>query len=254
MHQLPLDQLVPYLFQSALLVALIVRLWLAGLQRKYPYFFSYILTQAVQAAVLLAIPFDSRAYVWTWVVSEALNACFYVLIVNELYKVVLGDLPGIATVLRRYFRATVTIAMVISLLVLSLEEAPRNSVSTVLLVERAIVLSVVIFILLITVFLVLYPVRLNRNVAAYSIGYSVYFVVKTAGLFIRTSGHYVMRQISTVLMAVSCACVLFWIFSLSRRGEKRLMIIGHKWTQKDEDLVISKIKEINDNLVSTGKK
>jgi hypothetical protein len=48
--------------------------------------------------------------------------------------------------------------------------------------------------------------------------------------------------------------VLFWIFSLSRRGEKRLMIIGHKWTQKDEDLVISKIKEINDNLVSTGKK
>ena len=43
MHQLPLDQLVLIVLQTALLLALTIRLWSAGLHRVYPYFFGYLL-------------------------------------------------------------------------------------------------------------------------------------------------------------------------------------------------------------------
>jgi len=112
----------------------------------------------------------------------------------------------------------------------------------------------VIFILLVTAFLVYYPIPLNRNVVAYSIGYAVYFLCKATGLFIRTLGHYVFREINTVLIAVSAACLVYWAITLSRQGEERLVVVGHQWNRADEQRLLSKIRAINDNLVGAGKK
>jgi hypothetical protein len=254
MLQLPLEQLILVFAQAALLIALIVRLWSAGLQRVYPYFFSYLLASLLQALVLSAIPFKGRAYPYFWVGSESVNACCYALIVVELYRVVLRDLPGIASISRRYITVTIAVATAGSLLLLRLEETPTNYVSTFLVIERAIVFSLVIFILLVSAFLAYYPIPLNRNVVVYSIGYSVYFLTKATGLFIRTLGHYVMAQIGTVLMVVSSACLLFWAIALNRQGELRTVVIGHKWKREDEMQLLSKLKAINATLVSAGKK
>src|SRR5262249_52437808 len=93
-----------------------------------------------------------------------------------------------------------------------------------------------------------YPVRLNRNVVFYSIGYAVYFLTKAAALFIRTLGYYVTPQISLVLLAVSSFCLLFWSLALNRKGEAQKVVVGHKWSPHEEELVLAKIKGINANL------
>lgn len=254
MLQLPLDQLVLVVAQAALLIALILRLWAAGLHRVYPFFFSYLLVDLLQTISLSAIPFRSRAYRDLWVASEGIIDCCYALIVVELYRVVLRDLPGIATISRRYITITVAVATLGSLLLLRLEETPRNYVSTFFVIERAIVFSLVIFILLVSAFLAYYPIPLSRNVVIYSIGYAVYFLTKATALFVRTLGHYVMPQISTVLLLVSTVCLLFWAFTLNRRGELNTMVVGHKWKQEDETRLLSKLKAINASLVEAGKK
>lgn len=254
MLQLPLDQLLLVFTQIALLVVLILRMWYAGLHRIYPLFFSYLLADLLLTSILLAVPYKGRAYPYFWVASEGINACCYTLIVVELYRVVLRDLPGIATISRRYITITVAVATVGSLLLLRLEEAPANYVSVFLVIERAIVFSLVIFILLVSAFLVYYPIPLNRNVVIYSIGYGVYFLTKATGLFVRTLGHYVLPQIGTVLLVVSSACLLFWVFTLNRRGEMRTVVVGHKWKREDEVRLLSKLKAINASLVEAGKK
>jgi hypothetical protein len=256
MLQLPLDQLVLDVAQLALLIILIVRLWLAGLQRVYPFFFTYLVAELLQILLLSAIP-NSRhghAYRYFWVASEGIIDCCYALIVVELYRVVLRDLPGIATISRRYVTITVAVATLGSLLLLRLEETPGNFVSTFFVIERAIVFSLVVFILLVSAFLAYYPVPLNRNVVIYSVGYAVYFLTKATALFVRTLGHHVAPQISTVLMAVSSVCLLFWALTLNRRGEMRAVVVGHKWKLEDEARLLSKLKAINANLVSAGKK
>jgi hypothetical protein len=253
MPQIPADQLIPFLIQTALLPILIVRIWTASLQRIYPFFFSYLVFSFVAGLFFFFIPYQSRAYAYFYLVSEALTACFYVLIVMELYRVGLRDLPGIATVMRRYIRITIAIAIVISLLLLFFEQVPVGFTNTLYIFERALGLSVVLFVLLMTAFLVYYPVPLNSNVVAYSIGYAVYFLTKASGLFVRTLGHNVMRQVSTLLMCVLSACLLYWIFSLSKEGERKTVVIGHRWNPHEEQDLLRKLKAINSHLLGAAK-
>jgi hypothetical protein len=254
MLQLPLDQLVLVLAQAVLLVVLTARLWSADLYRLYPFFFSYLLAELVRIVLLCSIPFRGRLYPHFWVAGEVIVACLYPLIVVELYRVVLRDLPGIATTSRRYITGTVVVATFGSLLLLGLEEKPKNLVSATFVIDRAVVFSLVIFILLVSIFLVYYPVRLSRNVVFYSIGYAVYFLTKATALFVRTLGHYVAPQLSTVLMIVFSVCLFFWIFTLNKQGEIRTVVIGHKWKSDDEARLLSKLKDINAHLVAAGKK
>jgi hypothetical protein len=254
MLQLPLYQLLLVLAQTVLLIILVARLWSADLYRIYPFFFGYLLAELLRIAIMSMIPFNGRAYPTFWVVTELIVDCFYTLIVVELYRVVLRDLQGIATTSRRYITRTVVVAILGSLLLLLLEEAPKNPVSATFVVDRAIVFSLVIFILLVSVFLVYYPVRLSRNVVFYSIGYAVYFLTKATALFVRTLGHYVAPQVSTVLMIVFSVCLFFWIFTLNKQGELRTVVIGHKWKSDDEARLLSKLKDINAHLVAAGKK
>jgi hypothetical protein len=254
MFQLPLDQLVLVVAQAALLIALLARLWSAGLNRVYPFFFAYLVVELLQTVVMSAIPFKGPAFPYVWMVTEGLVAGCYALIVVELYRVILRDLPGIASISRRYITVTVAVATVGSLLLLRLEETPANYVSILLVIERAIVFSLVLFILLVSVFLAYYPIPLNRNVVIYSIGYAVYFLTKATALFVRTLGHYVSRQVSTFMLVVSTACLLFWVITLNRRGELRTVVIGHKWKREDETLLLSKLKAINATLLNAGKK
>ena len=254
MLQLPLDQLVLIIAQAALLITLIARLWSADLYRIYPFFFSYLLAELLRTVVLSFIPFKGPAYPSFWVSTELIVDCFYALIVVELYRVVLRDLHGIATTSRRYITGTVVAATLASLVLLRLEETPKNLVSATLVVDRAIVFSLVIFILLVSGFLVYYPVRLSRNVVFYSIGYAVYFLTKATALFVRTLGHYVAPQIGTALLIVSSVCLLFWILTLTKQGELLTVVIGHKWKSGDEARLLSKLKDINAHLVAAGKK
>ncbi len=249
MYQLPIDQLIPYSIQALLLVALIVRVWTAGLYRVYPFFFSYLALELIQTAILWGVPYKGKMYPYVWVDTEAVVACFHVLIVVELYRVILRDLPGIATVSRRYIQAAVVLGVLGSLFLFHFEEIPANYVSTFLVIERGVAFSLVIFILLGSAFLAYYPVSLNRNVVVYSIGYAVYFLSKATALFIRTLGHYWGQQISTFLLVVYSICLLFWAVGLNREGERHKIRIGHKWSPADAERLILKLQEFNKNIV-----
>ena len=253
MLQLPLGQLLLVIIQTAILLTLIVRIWTAGLYVLYPYFFSYLVADLLQTLIGAAIPINGLAYPRFWVASEGVIDCCYALIVFELYRVVFRDLPGIASISRRYITVTVVIAILGALFLPRLAETPANYLSVFFVIECAIVFSLVIFILLVSAFLVYYPVPLHRNVVIYSIGYAVYFLTKAAALFIRTLGYYVAPQISTAILVVSSACLFFWTLGLNRRGEVRTVVIGHKWNREDEARLLSKLKAINANLVAVGK-
>jgi hypothetical protein len=110
------------------------------------------------------------------------------------------------------------------------------------------------FVLLINLFLVYYPIPLNRNVIVYSIGYAVYFLTKAAALFARNVSDELQRQISAVLIAVSTGCLIFWALALNRRGETKTVVIGHKWRAEDEERLLSQLKEINASLGRAARK
>ena len=177
--------------------------------------------------------------------------CAHVLVVLELCKVLLLDLPGITTVARRYIKWTMAVAIAGSLVLLRVERAPVSVIGYFFTCERSIVSSLVIFVLLTMLFMVYYPVPLNRNVIAYSIGYTVYFLTKASAIFLRNLTPTWYREASIVLLIISTACLIFWLFTLSRRGETRAMVVGPQWSPETEEQLLSKLRAINAGLVRT---
>ena len=254
MYRLPLDQQVLIALQTAALVGLCVRMWRARLQQTYVYFFAYLLLALLQTLLGVFIPYDQPAYVYMWLGTEGLIVCFYVLIVLELYTIVLKDLKGLASVSRRYLRITLAAAILISLVLLSFEKNPPSVTGLFLILERTIVGSLLIFVLFITMFLVYYPVPLNRNVIVYSVGYAVYYLTKAAALFLRNIGHRWDRPLGDLLIVVSSSCLVFWTFTLNRSGEAKNVVIGHRWHPEDEERLLSQLKEINASLSRAARK
>jgi len=248
MSSIPLEQQLLLAVQTAALVGLVIRLWWTGLYRTYPYFFSYLGLALLQTAVLTPIPFSSFAYRDAWMISEGLVLCAHVLVILELCKVILRGLPGITTVARRYIKWTLGIAVVGSLLLLGVERAPLGMYGYFLACERAIVSSLVFFVLLMMGFLVYYPLPLNRNAISYSIGYGVYFLTKAAAIFVRNLAPTWHRPVSTTLVSISTVCLSFWLFALSRRGETRAMGALHHWSSEEEERLLSQLQTINAGL------
>jgi hypothetical protein len=255
MYRLPLDQQVLLVLQTAAQVGLCVHMWRARLQQAYGYFFAYLLLALLQTVLLgFIIPYDRPAYVSVWLVTEGSIVCFYAFIVLELYTIVLEDLAGLASVSRRYLRIALAAAILISAVLLSFEKNPPSVTGLFLILERTIVGSLLIFVLFITMFLVYYPVPLNRNVIVYSVGYAVYFLTKAAALFIRNLGHRWDRPLGDVLIVVSTSCLLFWMFALNRSGEAKTVVFGHKWRPEDEERLLLQLKGINASLSRAARK
>jgi hypothetical protein len=251
MSSMPHEQQLLLALQTCALIGLTIRLWWTGLFRTYPFFFGYLLVSLLQAVVLPPIPYRSLAYRNAWLATEGLIVCAHVLVVLELCKVLLRDLPGITTVARRYIKWTMAIAIAGSLVLLRVERAPVSVVGYFFTCERSIVSSVVIFVLLTMLFLAYYPIPLNRNVIIYSIGFTVYFLTKATAIFLRNLTPTWYREASTVLIIISTACLIFWLLALSRRGETRAMVAGHQWSSEAEERLLSKLRAINASLVRT---
>jgi hypothetical protein len=254
MHQLPIEQQVLLILEIAALLTLCVRMWTTGLHRVYVNFFRYLILELLQALIPLFVPLESHLYRDLFVVSEGLIAAFDALVVLELYSVILRDLQGIAGVARRYIKVTLALAIVISLLPLLIEKTPNTLTGYLFIFERPVLSSLIVFVLLICVFLVYYPVPLGRNVIVYLAGYAVYFPMIAAMAFLQNLGYFWNRQKSNVDMGVTLACLVFWLLALSRQGESKRVVVGHQWKPDDEQRLLAQLEAINASLLRSGRK
>ena len=248
------EQIFLLILENSILAGLIFRVLVTGLFRRYPYFFGYLLVAALQALILGSLSVNSPSYIYPWLITQALLTFFCALIVLELYTLVLRDLKGIASTSRRYLKVCLGLAIVGSLLLLLLEQTPHTLVTTFKVVDRALVTSLLIFVLLLTAFLVYYPVPINRNLVVYSIGYAVYFLAKAGGLLALNITHSWVHQVDAVVIAASTVSMLFWLVGLSRRGEEKTLVIGHLWNREDQDRVLERLKAINESLLRPGRR
>ncbi len=253
MDQLPIVRLLVTL-QGAALVCLCLRMWWTRLYRVYHYFFIYLILDLLQTIVGPLFPVQGRLYLYFWMTSEGLVLVFFVLVVLETYSLVLRELSGIASAARRYIKIVIACALMASFLLVGLERTPATIPQYFLVCERAVISSLLVFVLLCVGFLAYYPVPLNRNTLSYSVGFAVYLLIKTITLFVANQRYYLWRQVDIALLTFSAGCLLFWLFALSRRGEGKTVLVGHHWGVEDERRIVLRLKAINESLLRTAKK
>jgi hypothetical protein len=254
MRQLPIEQQILLALEIAGLLALCLRMWLTGLHRIYVNFFRYLVLEFLQTLIPLFVPLQSLLYRDLFVASQALIVAFYALVVMELYSVILRNLEGIASVARRYIQITLALAIFLSLLPLGIEKMPNTAIGYLFILERPILSSLVVFVLLISAFLAYYPVPLGRNVIVYLAGYAVYFPMLATTVLFQNLGYFWNRQKGNVDMGVSACCLFFWLFALSRQGENKRVVVGHQWNPGDDRRVMAQLETINASLLRSGRK
>jgi hypothetical protein len=254
MDQLPVEQQILLVVQIVALAALCLRMWLAGLHRVYVYFFGYLVLELLQSLIPVMVPLGTRLYRDAFVASQAFIVAFYALVVLELYSKVLGNLTGIAAVARRYIQIILVLAIGLALLLLGLVKPKATLTGYLVTFERTVMASLVVFILLVTVFLVYYPVPLGRNIVVYLMGYAVFFLTRTTVTLVINLEHHWSRELSSIAMGVSVLCLIFWIMALNRKGETKRVVFGRHWNPADEQKLKTQLDAINASLLRSRRK
>lgn len=249
-----------YFLQMVAVAGLLARMAASQLVRTYRYFFFYLVILGVQLTTPFLFDARTNAYAYMYLATETAIICFYALIVLELYSLVLRDLRGIAKIAKRYVRIAVGIAAGVAALLFELEpawnsQAPRKDYGLMEFynLERMVVYSLVFFVVLITAFLVYYPVPLSRNIIYYSIGYAFYFTSKAIAIFLQSSGPDNSQIAARTAIGAATVCLLFWTCFLTKPGEVKTMVLGHKWNTEDEERLLRQLEAINTSLLRARK-
>lgn len=237
------DQFLLVLLDSSLL-ALILRLCWIGLHRIYPCLFSYLLLYFVQITVLATMQLRSPYYTYVWVVTEGLVLCAEIFVALELLRAVLSELPNIGRVACFYLNATL---LVMPVLLLSLEHW-RGLLGALLVFRSCAVIELQIYFVILAVFIAYFPLSLKRNVACYSIGFSIYFLAKSVPILVPNIEG---SSFVNVLTGASITCMIFWFFAFSRAGEARTAVVGHQWRSDEDQRILLRLASINARLKGT---
>ncbi len=245
-------------FLSILLsLALIVRILLSRLETFYASFLAFLLVSVAQSATVLLAP-SAEIYGWMYVISQPLIWVLFILVVLELYSRVLEKHRGVATVAQWTVLGALPISIGVSILTLIPELRASPGRYPILfyysVIERGLMSSLVIFLLLIAGFLLWFPVPLSRNAVLHAVVYAVYFLSATMTLFVgNLQGDELKSSVSTVLIGVTDVCLLVWIAFLNGRGEERLIVLRRHLPVADESRLLQQLESINSALIRARK-
>jgi hypothetical protein len=238
---------------------LVWRLISAGLAANYRIFFGYIVFRFVYQFTLLFFDPRSDAYCYLFVAAEPFIWFLYAGVVIELYGLVLKRHRGFYTLGRWAIFVVMAISVTLSGLALLphiTPDMPQTSTAMGIMVagERAIDLSLALFLLLMLAFLNFYTVPLSRNVVVHAVVYTVFFLSNTLGMVLRTVfGLRYAAELDTGLMMLSCACALAWLFLLSAKGEETRA--RSPWFgPEQEERILWQLDSINATLMKAGKR
>jgi hypothetical protein len=234
-----------------------LRLYQLDLNRVYRFFFAYLVFATSRSLTLL--PFDVRGgfYGIVYLATLPILWVFYILVVLELYSLVLQNYSGIYSLGRWTLYGALLFSVAVSILTLipSWGHETSRLMFWSTTVERGVVFSLVIFLLLILIFLSRYPLELNRNVIVHCIVYTIFFLGVSMTIFVRNVvGVEVRREVNNVVLVISAACYVMWIFFLTRGGESRIVKLHHSWTGVDEQRLIDQLNNINATLLKAARK
>lgn len=255
------SEYVRFILLGAFLV-LAGKFLVTGLWRVYRFFALYVAVQCGLGLVVLFIRSSSRPgtanlLAWVFVCSEILNWILQFLTIIEIYESVLKRHPGIATLGRRCLTGALAISVGLSALTLLLDLPAHGPprLENFLIISRFVSGSLLLFLILIIVFLVWFPISLGRNTVLHCAVFTAYFFFKTVILFLRNMQGVQFTPILNLVLAVLISmCVLTWIMFLNRAGETARVKVGHRSSPDEEKRLLLQLDAINETLLASSKK
>lgn len=246
-------------FTLAAYFSLLLKIYFEPALHRYRYFAVYLGAMAVRGVLTLIIPERTTLYGWVYILSAPVIWLCYILVVVELYSLILAGYKGIHTFGRYTLVAALGLSALLAGSTLGFDLSSRSEQFPVLLAvlagERWVTSSLLILLLLITVFLLWFPVPLKRNVVVYSLLYFVYFLSKAMALFFRnTMGPDTVHLVNLAVMSTASVCLVAWLLFLNRAGELERVKHRIHWDSDSEKRLLHQLDSINASLMRSARK
>jgi hypothetical protein len=236
-----------------LTAAVLVRLWSSGLAKVYKLLFFYLASDFLSSLIALFITYRSAAYGYYYFSAQALKIVVAAFMLTEIYGLALERTPALAQFGRNSVGYLLGVAALIPLVGLLLHSSPPAHPyrTAFLLFEQTMDLSMAIFLILISIFMAWFPVRMRRNVLVYISGFIVWSLSRSAAVHLSTlfpGNKPVMLSINLVDTFIGMGCLAFWLLGLRREGEARTAVVGHLWNRAEAERLTEQLDAINNGL------
>jgi hypothetical protein len=247
-------QQVLWVVGLGLSVALVVKMAVQRLSRIYVWFFVFLCFEILRSVILLPISPKTNVYAWLFLTSQPMLWLIYVLVVMELYSLAFAGYKGITSLSRWVVAASLGLAVGVSVLTLSADLARPTGRFKILVyysvIERGLVFSLVVFLLLITLFLLWFPISVRWNLLLHAGLYSLYFMSSTFALFVRNvSGYQTTPAINAVLMLINIVCFGEWLWRFDKAGEAEPAPFRKSWRPEDEERLLRQMEALNNIIL-----
>ena len=172
----------------------------------------------------------SNLYGWFYIFSTPVLWILAYLVVLELYRLILEDYPGIASVGRKAVTWCMGLFPLLfpSPMRFPISEGRRGRLPIIpvyVIFERSTVLGLLLFLVLIQLFLVHYRLRLSPNRMVYATGYALYFAIVVAQDTIVTAlGLRVVYSVNLWIVVAGGVVLLLGAALLRKKGEARVQL------------------------------
>lgn len=244
--------LVPYADLAATLV-LIASLTVNGLHAVYRYFFAYLATDALETATGLIFQQNRKLYAEIYFAGQGLKMLLAVFVVLEIYRIALAGQPALAHFGKRTVMYILAAAAMIAGAGFWMDRGAASARPPVLRefasFERTMDAWMLLFLLMISVFMLWFPVRLKRNGVVYISGFVVYFLARSVGLLLTNIAPGLIAKLDTTMLAAQLFCLVLWTVALQPAGERAVTVVGHRWDPAAAERLKDQLNAINTALL-----
>lgn len=214
-------------------LTLLGRLIQCKLYRTYGSLFLYWLVQALPSLALLSVGRQTRMFVYIYWVAQTVNIFMALYVVQDLFHIALAEHPAIASAGRRAVLAAMALAAIVALAGVTLDATVLpghySAIQRFATFERSMNFVILIFLLLISILLLWFPIKVRRNIVVYISGFLLFAAARSLGLLIAN----LLPQrftvvVSTILLALTLLCLLIWIIGIRPEGERVSATPGYR--------------------------
>ncbi len=234
-------------------LGLLYRLLQYKLYRTYRSLFLYWLLQMIESLALLAAGQGTWLYLYLYWGAQTLNIFLALYVVQDLFHIALAEHPAIASFGRRCVLAAMVLAAAAALVGITLDATilpgHYSGIQRFLTFERTMNFVILIFLLMISILLLWFPIKVRRNIVVYIAGFVVFAGARSFGLLLLN----LLPQpatviVSTILLAVTLLCLLIWIFGIRPEGERATATPGYRRDPEAMERLSRQLDAINATL------
>jgi hypothetical protein len=220
---LQFEDLVWY-FGLLLMAAVLGRLYSLRLVRRYPALACCMGLQVLRAIPHLTLNVNTNAYALTYMATVPLLLLSYVWVAVEIHGLAFRDYQGLSILGRRVMLGVLGISAGVAIFVhlgeLDFAGERFQVLRAVMLVESAVSLTLLIFLIAIASFLIWYPAGIRKNLLVYSFSFSFYMAAQCGTIFLRNSNPSEMTRLASIArLSLEDLSVLAIAAAFSTAGE-----------------------------------